>query len=405
VVLTTDRNGIHASGNLHSEGAVGPLDGLKVIEIAAMGPVPFCGMLLGDMGADVLRVDRLGPSDLDGTFSPRFDFRGRNKRSVAIDLKHPLGRVSFLTLAAQADVVIEGFRPGVVESLGIGPAECLARRPSLVYGRATGWGQEGPLAQAAGHDINYVALAGALDMIGPVGGAPVPPLNLVGDYGGGALYLAFGIACAVIESRRSGQGQVVDAAMVDGVTSLLTVFHAFRQMGTLVPARGSNGLDGGAPYYTTYATRDGRYMAVGAIEPRFYANLLAGLDLDPAILPPQNRREAWPELRRQFAMRFATRRRDDWEVHFADRDACVTPVLTLGESVQHPHTRARDSLVKVDGVEHPAAFPRLSRTPGRIARRPAHRGEHTVEALRDWGFSADEIEAALRAGVLEESRS
>lgn len=379
---------------------MGPLAGLKVIEVAAMGPVPFCGMLLGDMGADVLRVDRPGPSDLDGTFSPRFDLRGRNKRSVTIDLKRPAGRDAFLRLADQADILIEGFRPGVMESLGLGPAECLARRPCLVYGRATGWGQDGPMARQAGHDINYIALAGALDMIGPKDGPPVPPLNLVGDFGGGALYLAFGVACAVIEACRTGQGQVVDAAMVDGVTSLLTVFHAFRQMGTLVPERGSNALDGGAPYYGTYRTQDGRYMAVGAIEPRFYAQLLAGLELDPATLPAQLDRAGWSEIRRRFAERFASRTQAAWAAHFAGLDACVSPVLTLAEAVEHPHVVARDMLVRIDDVEQPAVSPRLSRTPGEVARGPARRGEHLDEALVAWGFSPDEIEEGVRQGAL-----
>ena len=364
-----------------------------------MGPVPFCGMLLGDMGAEVLRVDRPGPSDQEEMFAPGLDFRARSKRSVTIDLKRPEGRDAFLRLAARADVLLEGFRPIVVERLGIGPADCLARNPALVYGRATGWGREGPLAHTAGHDINYIALTGALDMIGPRGGAPVPPLNLVGDYGGGALYLAFGIACALLEARRSGAGQVVDAAMVDGVTSLLAVFHAFRQAGALVPERGSNGLDGGAPYYTTYATRDGRYMAVGAIEPRFYAVLIEELGLDAGALPPRNDRSRWAELRDILAERFATRTRDEWEAHFAGTDACVTPCLSLEEASRHPHMTERQSLVKVDGIEQPAVFPRLSHTPGSIRRRPARRGEHTLDALAEWGFALEEIEAGCRAGT------
>ncbi len=275
---------------------MGPLSGVKVLEVAAMGPVPFCGMLLADMGADVLRVDRPGPADQDETFAPGLDLRGRNKRSVSIDLKRPEGRDAVLRLASKADVLLEGYRPGVVERIGIGPDACLARNPALVYGRATGWGREGPLAHTAGHDINYIALTGALDMIGPRDGAPVPPLNLVGDYGGGALYLAFGVTSALVEARRSGRGQVVDAAMVDGVTSLLTVFHAFRQGGALVAARGSNGLDGGAPYYTTYMTRDQRYVAVGAIEPRFFSVLIAKLGLEAQDLPAQGACTRWGEI-------------------------------------------------------------------------------------------------------------
>ena len=265
--------------------ATGALAGVRVIELAGMGPTPFCGMLLADMGADVLRIDRVTSVEVGVGLDDRTDLRGRNKRSARIDLKHPAGVAALLQLAANADVLLEGYRPGVVERMGIGPEAVQAINPRLVYGRATGWGQDGPLAQAAGHDINYIALSGALDMIGAADGAPVPPLNLVGDYGGGALYLAFGVVCALYEARGSGRGQVVDAAMIDGVASLLTVFHRLRQAGEGLAPRGQNVLDGGAPWYTTYETKDGLWMAVGAIEQRFYGAFLKGLGLEPGILP------------------------------------------------------------------------------------------------------------------------
>jgi alpha-methylacyl-CoA racemase len=378
---------------------MGPLTGLKVLELSALGPVPFCGMLMGDMGAEILRIDRIGSSDLGIEFPTQFDLRNRNKRSVAIDLKRAEGRAAFMHLVGQADVVLEGFRPGVAERLGIGPGDCFLHQPKLVYGRGTGWGQDGPLAQSAGHDINYIALTGALDLIGPRGGAPVPPLNLLGDYGGGGVYLAFGVLCALFEARSSNTGQVVDAAMVDGVTSLMTVVHALRQMGQLTPERGSNVLDGGAPYYTTYLARDGHYVAVGAIEPVFYAALLERLDLDPENMPRQNDRSRWPELRARIAERFLSRTREEWIAHFDGSDACFSPVLSVEEVANHPHNMARGVLTEFGGVVHPRPAPRLSRTPGAILRGAPRRAEHTETALRDWGFKAHEISAGLAAGV------
>ncbi len=369
-----------------------------MLELAGLGPVPFCGMLLADMGADVVRVDRVGTSDLGIEFPTALDLRNRNKRSVTIDLKQAEGVEAFLKLASKADVVLEGFRPGVAERLGIGPEVCLRRQPTLVYGRGTGWGQEGPLAKAAGHDLNYIALTGALDLIGPAGGAPVPPLNLVGDYGGGAAYLAFGILAAVFEARQSGKGQVVDAAMVDGVNSLLTVFHAMRQAGQLQPERGANILDGGAPYYTTYPARDGRYVAVGAIEPRFYRILVERLGLDGASLPDRDDRANWPELRTRFAEQFLTRTRDEWAQHFDDcPDACFSPVLTLAEAGDHPHNKERQIFTELDGVTHPRPAPRFSRTPGEVRVRAPYQAEHTVEILTEWGFAPEEIEKGLAA--------
>lgn len=381
---------------------MGPLDGLKVIELAGLGPTPFCGMLLGDLGADVLRIDRMEATDLGIEIPEKFDLRNRNKRSVAIDLRKREGVAILMDLIAGADILIEGFRPGVAERLGIGPDACLSRNPRLVYGRATGWGQDGPMAQMAGHDINYIALTGALDRIGPADGPPIPPLNLLGDYGGGGVYLAFGLMCAVFEASRSGKGQVVDAAMVDGVTSLMTVFHAFRQSGGLDPRRGANLLDGGAPFYACYETRDGKHVAVGAIETRFYNTMIELLGLDPAGLPDRNDRANWPELRRRFEAVFRTRSRDEWAALFEGSDACFSPVLTLDEAAAHPHNKARSLLVEVDGVEQPQPTPRFSRTQGQIARPAPRRGQHTASALHDWGLSATSLDRARTAGALAE---
>lgn len=369
---------------------MGPLAGLKVIELAGLGPTPFCGMLLGDLGADVLRIDRLAEVDLGLDLPDKYDLRNRNKRSVALDLKSSKGRDTLLALIGKADILIEGYRPGVAERLGIGPDDCWKVNPKLVYGRATGWGQAGPMAQMAGHDINYIALTGALDRIGPPGGAPVPPLNLLGDYGGGGVYLAFGLMAAVYEAGRSGKGQVVDCAMVDGVSSLLTVFHAFRQLGQLDPQRGSNVLDGGAPFYGCYATRDDKYVAVGAIETRFYDEMLSVLGLDPATLPDRNDRANWPELRTRFEAIFVTKSRDEWATVFEGSDACFSPVLTLDEAGGHPHNRARSLLIEVEGVEQPQPAPRFSRTSGKIARLAPARGAHTAEVMRDWGVDSVE---------------
>lgn len=378
---------------------MGPLKGLKVIEIAAMGPVPFCGMLLGDLGAEVIRVDRTARAEMGIEKAEAYELRGRNKRSVAIDLKRPEGRAAFLKLVGQADVVLDGFRPGVAERLGIGPEDCMGVRPGVVYGKATGWGQDGPLAMTAGHDINYIALTGALDMIGPAGGAPVPPLNLVGDYGGGALFLALGVLAAVHEARNSGRGQVVDAAMIDGASALLAVFYGFHAAGQLNPGRGTNILDGGAPYYTTYQTADGGYMAVGAIEARFYAEMIGRLGLSAADLPGQNDRQKWPLLRATLARRFLERTRDEWARVFEGSDACVSPVLSLAEAPLHPHNQARAATTEVAGIRHPSPAPRFSRTPGAITRAPARTGEHTAAVLADWGFSDEAIREGLTSGV------
>ena len=371
---------------------MGPLDGVRVVEIAGIGPGPFCAMLLADMGAEVVRVDR--PETAGGAGWPALMSRGR--RSVVVDLKHERGAEVVLRLVEHADALLEGFRPGVAERLGIGPDDCLARNPRLVYGRMTGWGQDGPLRHAAGHDIAYIALAGALHPIGEPGGAPVPPLNLLGDFGGGGMLLAFGIACGLLEARRSGQGQVVDAAIVDGAALLTTSIHEMVTLGLWEERRGANLLDGGAPYYGVYETSDGEHMAVGALEPRFYGELLDKLGLRPDDLPPQADRERWPELRERLEAVFRTRTRAEWTDVFEGSDACVAPVLGLSEARAHPHNRARGTFTLVDGSPQPAPAPRFSRTAPEPPAPPPVPGQHTDEVLSSSGFDAEEI-ASLRA--------
>lgn len=371
----------------------GPLSGVRVLELPAIGPAPFCGALLADMGADVVRIDRALAVDLGTPVPPQFDFYNRNKRSIALDLKVPAAVAVALQLARHADILIEGFRPGVAERLGLGPVECLAVNPRLVYGRVTGWGQDGPLAQAVGHDINYLALSGALHCIGENGRPPVPPLNLAADLGGGAMYLAVGVLAALTEARVSGRGQVVDAAMVDGLANLMSAFSAFRQMGEWTDHRGENIVDGGAPFYGTYETHDGRYIAVGAIEARFYAALIEGMGLDAAQLPPQNDRATWPSVRERFAAVFKTRTRDEWVVAMLGRDACFSPVLNLDEAPAHPHMRARQVFSDFDGVQHPSPAPRFSRTPGGLRRPAPAAGQHGAEVLADWGVHASDTHA------------
>jgi alpha-methylacyl-CoA racemase len=378
----------------------GPLSGVHVLELPAIGPAPFCGALLADMGADVVRIDRATAVDLGTPVPPRYDFYNRNKRSVALDLKSRPAVDAVLRLVRRADILIEGFRPGVAERLGLGPNECLEINPRLVYGRMTGWGQEGPLAQAVGHDINYLALSGALHCIGEKGRPPVPPLNLAADLGGGAMYLAVGVLAALTEARHSGRGQVVDAAMVDGVANLMSAFSAFRQMGEWTSERGENIVDGGAPFYGTYVTRDGKYVAVGAIEGRFYRALAAGMGLDPAQLPPQYDRTTWPQLRERFAEVFMTRTRDEWVATMAGRDACFSPVLNLDEAPVHPHMQARKVFSAFDGVQHPSPAPRFDRTPAALRRRAPAPGQHSAEVLAEWGVDAADIAALERAGAM-----
>jgi len=376
---------------------MGPLAGLRVVEFEAIGPGPFAGMMLADMGADVLLLDRPGDSDLGIGRERRFDVMRRGRRSLVVDLKTPAGVAAALRVCARADALIEGFRPGVMERLGLGPDVLLARNPRLVYGRMTGWGQSGPLAERAGHDIDYIAIAGVLHAIGRASEAPVPPLNLVGDFGGGGMLLAFGIACGVIEARASGRGQVVDAAMIDGAALLATMFSGFMASGIWHDARGSNILDGGAPWYDTYETRDGGHVAVGAIEAKFYAELLARLGLDAALAATQHDRRTWPALRATLAARFREKTRDEWSAVFAGADACVAPVLTFAESRAHPQVVARTGAIEIGGVAQPAPAPRFARTPGAATRPPPERGSGGAEALADWGFAADEV--ALLCGT------
>ncbi|RJQ86226.1 CaiB/BaiF CoA transferase family protein [Amycolatopsis panacis] len=362
----------------------GPLDGLKVVELAGLGPAPHACMVLADLGADVVRVER--PSGSLNLTGDRPDPMLRGRRSVAVDLKAPEGRELVLRLVDKADVLVEGLRPGVAERLGVGPEQCRERNPRLVYGRMTGWGQHGPLAQRAGHDINYLGLTGVLHAIGRAGERPVPPLNLVGDFGGGSMFLLTGVLSALWERERTGLGQVVDAAMVDGAGVLAQMFWAFRGLGLWSDERGTNLLDGGAPFYDTYVCADGRYVAVGALEPQFYTALLAGLDLTDAGLPAQLDREGWPALRAAFTRAFLSRTRDEWAAHFADVDACVTPVLAQDEVAAHPHIAARSGLIELDGVVQPAPAPRFSRTPADIPSPPPIPGGDLDAVLADWAL-------------------
>ena len=378
---------------------MGPLAGLRVLEFEAIGPVPFGCMMLADMGADVLLVDRTADPRLGFGRERWYDVMMRGRRSVTVDLKSKQGVEAARRLAVRADVVVEGFRPGVMERLGLGPDVLLGANPKLVYARMTGWGQDGPLADRAGHDIDYIALTGALHAIGRAGEAPVPPLNLVGDFGGGGMMLAFGIACAVIEARTSGRGQVIDTAMVDGAALLTTMFNGMAASGRWSEERGCNVLDSGAPWYDTYATRDGRHVAIGAIEPKFYAELLERLGLADAGLPPQHDRAGWPRIRAALTEAFAARTRDEWVAVFEGSDACFAPVLTFAEARGHPHARARGSYVQLAGIDQPGAAPRFSRTPGAARHAPPERGERGLEALRDWGFDAAAIAELASLGV------
>ena len=379
---------------------MGPLEGIRVIELAGIGPCPMCGMLLAELGATVLRVDRIEPSGLGVQIPQASEFLRRSRPSVAIDLKRAAGAALVLKLCQSADALIEGFRPGVAERLGIGPAECAKGNPRLVYGRVTGWGQTGPLAQAPGHDLNYIGLTGALHAIGRKGQPPTPPLNLVGDFGGGALYLAVGVLAALVEARRSGQGQVVDAAMIDGAASLMTAAYALRNAGLVNDTRGENILDSGAHFYEVYETRDAKYIALAAIEPKFYAALLVELGLDPEALPQSRSREDWPALKTQLAALFKTRSRDDWMTVLEGSDACVAPVLSMEEAPHHPHNQARQTFVQRDGQWQPNAAPRFSRTPSAVRSAPAMAGENTTEALSEWGLGEDEVAELLSSGVV-----
>ena len=383
--------------------ASGPLAGYRIIELAGIGPGPFAAMLLADMGAEVVRVDRAGAVRPDAR--PNRDVLLRGRRNIAVDLKHPDGVATVLDLVAQADALIEGFRPGVMERLGLGPDECLARNPKLVFGRMTGWGQEGPYAHAAGHDINYIALAGALAHIGRAGEPPLPPLNLVGDFGGGGMFLALGVVCALLEAQRSGKGQVVDAAMVDGTATLMSMFWAFSQMGMHdASRRGVNMLDTGAHFYDTYECADGEYVSIGSIEPQFYAELLrlTGLQDDPRFADQMNT-DKWPELKAALAEVFRTKTRAEWCELMEYTDVCFAPVLRMDEAFEHPHNVARGTFVEHAGLRQPAPAPRFSRTSPSLGRPPARVGEHTVEVLKEWGIPTDRVDALIESGAARQA--
>ncbi|WP_239334329.1 CaiB/BaiF CoA-transferase family protein [Frankia sp. CiP3] len=384
----------------------GPLTGVRVLEMAGLGPAPFGAMLLADMGADVVRVDRLTRATTGGGYEksrqaadPRGYAMNRGRRSVALDLKSPAGTETLLRLAQSADALIEGFRPGVMERLGLGPDVCLARNPRLVYARMTGWGQQGPLAHTAGHDITYIALAGALNNFRRHGERPVPPLSLVGDFGGGGMLLAFGVVCALLEARAHGRGQVVDAAMVDGTALLTTLFHGLLAQGRWRDEPGTNFADTGAPYYEVYETADGGYIAVGALEGPFYDELIHRLGLSAADLPPRDDQAHWPALKERFAAVFRTRTRDEWAGLLLATDSCAAPVLSLTEAPRHPHLQARGTFVERDGVVQPAPAPRFSRTPAELGAVPPLPGEQTGDVLASWGFAPDEVTKLLDTGV------
>ena len=379
---------------------MGPLHGLKIIELAGIGPCPMCAMLLAELGADVVRVDRVTDSGLGIDMAPEYHLLNRSRPSIAVDLKHPTGTETVLRLVERADALIEGFRPGVTERLGLGPEDCAARNPRLVYGRVTGWGQEGPLARAAGHDLNYIALTGALDAIGRRGGPPTPPLNLVGDYGGGALYLALGVVAALYEARESGQGQTVDAAMLDGAASLMTSAYALRAAGISDGPRGENVLDSGAHFYDVYETSDGRYVSIAPVEPKFYAELLDRIGLEPDDAPHSANRADWPESKARLAALFRTRTRDEWRDILEGTDACFAPVLGMDEAHRHPHNAARGTFVERDGIVQPNAAPRFDRTPGAIRCSPPAPGSGTGAVLADWGFTSAEIDVLAARGVI-----
>jgi alpha-methylacyl-CoA racemase len=379
---------------------MGPLSGITVIEIAGIGPGPYCGMMLADMGADVIRIDRAGSVQGGDPERPPADFLARGRRSVGVDLKSPDGVEVVLSLVETADALFEGFRPGVTERLGIGPEECLARNPRLVYGRMTGWGQDGPYASTAGHDINYIALAGALDHIGRAGQPPTPPLNLVGDFGGGGLLLAFGIVAGLLEARASGKGQVIDAAMVDGAASLMTMTHSFLAMGIWNDERGTNMLDTGAHFYDVYETSDGRFVSIGSIEPQFYAELLRLTGLEGEDLPWQQDRAQWPAMKERLAAIFRTRTRDEWCELMEGTDVCFAPVLSIPEAYEHPHNVARGTFVEVAGLRQPGPAPRFSRTAPEVSGPPAHAGQHTDEVLSGAGFDAERIAKLRETGAI-----
>ncbi|NIP16578.1 MAG: CoA transferase [Pseudomonadales bacterium] len=374
---------------------MGPLHGFRIVELAGIGPGPFCGMMLSDMGAEVIRVDRIS----GGANRPK-DVLARNRRSIAVDLKSPAGAETVLRLVEKSDALFEGFRPGVTERLGLGPEDCWARNEKLVYGRMTGWGQEGPLAQAAGHDINYIALAGALHAIGHSGDRPVPPLNLVGDFGGGGMLLAYGLVCGLLEAQKSGKGQVVDAAMVDGAAALMAMFFSMGAAGVFKDERGTNLLDSGSHFYDTYETKDGKYVCIGSIEPQFYALLVEKAGLDPERFAAQMDASRWPDFKRELTEVFKSKTRDEWCEIMEGSDVCFAPVLSIFEAPEHPHSQARNAFIELDGVVQPAPAPRFSRTEVAASHGARAPGEDSVAVLQDCGFTGNEIARLREDGVI-----
>lgn len=386
---------------------MGPLEGLKIIEVAGIGPAPFAAMMLADMGADVIRVDRSANAVGGDPDAPPADIFNRGRRSIALDLKSPEGVETLLELVEGADALLEGFRPGVAERLGFGPEVCAERNPRLVFARMTGWGQDGPYAPTAGHDINYIALAGVLEHLGRAGEKPTPPINLVGDFGGGGMLMAFGLVCGLLEAQRSGRGQVVDAAMVDGSASLMMMMWGFKAMGIWSDERGTNMLDTAAHFYDTYECSDGRFVSIGAIEPQFYLQLLEHTGLEQVYaergeqLPHQMDKSRWPEMKQHLADIFATKSRDEWCEIMEGTDICFAPVLSMDEAAVHPHNVHRSTFVEVAGITQPAPSPRFGRTPGQIQRPPAHAGQHTDEILSEWlGADASRIASLREAGTV-----
>jgi alpha-methylacyl-CoA racemase len=384
----------------HEELSVGPLEGVKIVELAGIGPGPFAGMLLSDMGADIVRIDRSQQVNSATFDRPNLEPLYRGRRSIGVDLKHPDGVELVLSLLEQADALVEGYRPGVTERLGLGPDVCLARNPRLVYGRMTGWGQEGPMAQAAGHDINYIALAGALAHFGRAGGKPTPPINLIGDFGGGGMFMAFGIVCGILEAQKSGKGQVVDVAMVDGSAVLMTMMWGLTKLGAWKEELGKNVLDTGAPFYDTYETADGKFVSLGSLEPQFYAELMRRLGLEHEGLPAQMDPSGWDQLRKRFTELFKTKTRAEWDDVLRGSDACYAPVLTMSEAAHDEHITARNTIIDRGGVLQPAPAPRFSRTTAEIQGDAPWPGQHTDEALRAWGVADDQIAKLRDAGAI-----
>jgi len=376
---------------------MGPLNGIKILEVGGIGPGPFCGMMLSDMGADIIRIERKGGLSLT---EPKYDILTRNRRSISLNLRNPDGVTAFLRMVEQVDALQEGFRPGVMEKLGIGPDVCLKRNPKLVFGRMTGWGQDGFLARAAGHDINYIALSGALHAIGRTGQKPVPPLNLVGDFGGGGMFLAFGMVCALLEAQKSGHGQVVDAAMIDGSATLMAIIYGLHAAGLWSNKPGTNLLDSGAHFYDTYETADGKFVAIGSIESQFYKLLLKLAEIDDPDFENQLDVKQWPQLKEKLAAVFKTKTRDQWCQIMEGSDVCFAPVLSMSEAPSHPQNEQRKNFTRIDGVLQPAPAPRFSRTEPEIKNPPPTPGQDTVAVLEDFGFSTEEIDGLQSAEVI-----